>query len=87
MALAGEVGELIEHFQWISEKDSWSIEDDPKRTAGVREEIADVLIYVLMLADKLNVDLDEAVREKIAMNEKRYAADSVGGSSAKRPKV
>lgn len=71
MALAGEVGELLELFQWRTEEESWRIlhtDDGPR----LKEELADVAIYVLRIADVLGVDLKRAVEDKLSLNEKRY---------------
>src|SRR6266480_405002 len=62
-ALIVEAGELLEHFQWLTEGASKSL--TTKQLAEVREEIADVLIYLVRLADKLNIDLLDAAREKL----------------------
>jgi NTP pyrophosphatase (non-canonical NTP hydrolase) len=72
MALVGEVGELTEHFQWITEEQSRQLGADRKRAVG--EEIADVLIYTIRLADKLGIDVDRAVRRKMKINAKKYPA-------------
>ena len=79
MALIAECAELVEHFQWLSAEDS-AVLTEEKRTA-VRLELADVLIYLVRIADKLDVDLLEAAREKIAINEKRYPAAQVRGDA------
>ena len=79
MALIAECAELVEHFQWLSAEDSAALTEE-KRTA-VRLELADVLIYLVRIADKLDVDLLEAAREKIAINEKRYPAAQVRGDA------
>jgi NTP pyrophosphatase (non-canonical NTP hydrolase) len=77
MALAGECGELLEHFQWLSEEQSASLDADKKRAVG--HEMADILIYLLRLAERLDLDLLAAVHEKIALNERRYPAHKVRG--------
>src|SRR5258708_1597206 len=70
MALAGEVGELTEIFQWLTPDESASVMMD---AAGrVREEMADVLAYLLRLADVLDVDLETALAEKIVKNAMKY---------------
>lgn len=81
MALCGEIGELAHHFQWLSEDDSRQLSDE-KRNA-VAEETADVLLYLIMLSDALDIDLLEAAEKKIRKNESRYPADKSKGSSAK----
>ena len=81
MALSVEASELLEEFQWLTEEQSRSL--DPERLERVRLEMADVLIYLLRLADKLDVDLPRAATDKLALNEQKYPADLVRGSSRK----
>ncbi|GGX89378.1 nucleotide pyrophosphohydrolase [Litchfieldella qijiaojingensis] len=81
MALTGEVGELTEHFQWLTEQESREL--CGTELDGIREEIADVQIYLLMLSEKLGIDLLQAVEDKIARNEQRYPAERVRGSRRK----
>ena len=79
MALAGECGELLEHFQWLSETQSASLA--PEKKEGVAREMADILIYLIRLSARLDVDLIEAAENKIAVNERRYPADKVRGDA------
>ncbi len=79
MALVGEAGELVEHFQWLSEKQSGQL--DAQTLAAVGHELADILIYLIRLADKLGVELVPAAWEKIAINESRYPVEKVRGSA------
>jgi NTP pyrophosphatase (non-canonical NTP hydrolase) len=79
MALAGECGELLEHFQWLSEEQSASLDADKKREVG--REMADVLIYLIRLSARLDLDLLAAAEEKIALNERRYPAHKVRGDA------
>jgi NTP pyrophosphatase (non-canonical NTP hydrolase) len=72
MALTGEVGELVELFQWLGEPASYQVGHAPATARAVRDELADVLIYLVRLADRLDVDLDEAVRTKLVSNAERY---------------
>ena len=81
MALSVEVSELLEEFQWLTEEQSRSL--DPERRERVRLEMADVLIYLLRLAGKLDVDLLDAATDKLALNEQKYPADRVRGSPRK----
>jgi len=81
MALAGEAGEVIEHFQWLSPEDSAAL--PPEQRAEVALELADVLLYLVRLADVLDVDLADAARRKIAINAERYPADKARGRSDK----
>ena len=81
MALIVEAAELVEHFQWLKEEQSQTL--PPDKLAEVEQEIADVQIYLIRLADKLGVDMEKAVNAKIALNEKKYPADKVRGSAVK----
>jgi NTP pyrophosphatase (non-canonical NTP hydrolase) len=81
MALVAEAGELVEHFQWLTEAESRALPETVR--AEVARELADVLLYLVMLADKLEVDLGDAARRKIELNESRYPADAVRGSAKK----
>jgi len=81
MALIVEAGELAEHFQWLTQDESFNLADE-KRLA-VDEELADIFVYLVRLADQLDIDLSEAVERKIALNEVKYPADMVRGSAKK----
>ena len=79
MALAGEAGELLEHFQWLTEAQSADLDDAKRRE--VAHEMADILNYLVRLSERLGIDLLAAVDEKIAINEQRYPADKVRGDA------
>jgi dCTP diphosphatase len=81
MALVAEAGELAAEFQWLTEAQSRA--PDAEQLARIRAESADVLIYLIRLADKLGFDLLAAADAKIEENEHRYPADKVRGSSRK----
>lgn len=81
MALSVEAAELLEHFQWLTEQQSAQLEE--KKLNEVALEMADIFIYLVRLADKLNVDLPAHVAEKIKLNEAKYPADKVKGSAKK----
>jgi NTP pyrophosphatase (non-canonical NTP hydrolase) len=83
MALTGEVGELVELFQWLSEEASRKVGHDPATARQVRDELADVLIYLVRLAAVLEVDLDEAVRTKLSANALKYPAERARGNATK----
>lgn len=68
MALSVEVGELMEHFQWLTEQESYQ----PSDREGVQEELADVMIYLLQLSDRLEIDVTQAVMQKIYLNSMKY---------------
>lgn len=80
-ALAVEAAELLEPFQWLTEEQSRSLPPDTR--AAVEEELADVLLYLVRLADKLDVDLAAAARAKIVRNGEKYPAEKARGSSRK----
>jgi NTP pyrophosphatase (non-canonical NTP hydrolase) len=83
MALAAETAELLEIFQWLTDDQSRRIVNDEKEMALIREEIADVMIYLVRLADKLGVDIEKAVLDKIALNEKKYPIDLAKDNATK----
>jgi len=72
MALAAEAAELLEIFQWLTDEQSKEIVNDEKEMALIREEIADVMIYLVRLSDKLGVDIEKAILDKIKVNEEKY---------------
>ena len=78
MALTGEVGELVEIFQWLTETQSREAMQDPAQAEHIREELADVMIYLTRLAAVLGVDMDSAVKDKLAKNAKKYPAPQSG---------
>jgi dCTP diphosphatase len=84
LSLAVEVGELLEHVQWGSDAEIAVHLATPEGRAAIGEEMADVLIYLVRLADVAGIDLLAAAYAKIAANAERYPADEVRGSSAKR---
>ena len=81
IALSVEVGELLEHFQWTPDAVSALLARD--QHSNVREEIADVLLYLIRLADKLNIDVLAAATEKIQLNAAKYPVDRARGNSKK----
>ncbi|GGY12502.1 nucleotide pyrophosphohydrolase [Paludibacterium paludis] len=76
LALTGEVGELAEIFQWMSDEEAANLSADPETFAHLQEEIADVLFYLVQLARVTGVDLDLASRDKIRKNARKYPAPS-----------
>lgn len=81
MALSVEVSELMEHFQWLSEEQSREL--DEATCAAVAEEIADVQVYLVRIADTLGVDILSAVAAKMEKNAQKYPAEKVRGSAKK----
>ncbi|MGW7533690.1 nucleotide pyrophosphohydrolase [Amycolatopsis sp. NPDC054798] len=72
MALSGEVGELISLFQWLTPEEAANWRADPAQEFNVQDEIADVMLYLVRLADVLGIDLLEAANAKVDRNEKRF---------------
>ncbi|MEO1036987.1 MAG: nucleotide pyrophosphohydrolase [Pseudomonadota bacterium] len=84
MALAGEAGELLEVFQWLTQEQSRRESLDAGQISAATDELADVLIYALRLADKLEIDIEAAVNTKIAKNAARYTVEASRGNAEKR---
>jgi NTP pyrophosphatase (non-canonical NTP hydrolase) len=80
-ALSVESAELLEHFQWLTEEQSRNLSPDKRDL--VAEELADVLLYTLQLADKLGIDPLDAAWKKLKVNEDKYPADRARGRSTK----
>jgi NTP pyrophosphatase (non-canonical NTP hydrolase) len=81
MALSVEVAELVEHFQWLPTGELDEL--DERKREGIRHEMADVLLYVVQLADRMGVDLKAAALEKLRMNGEKYPAEKVKGDARK----
>lgn len=81
MALSVESAELLERFQWMTEEASQS--PDAAELARIREELGDVLNYLIRIADKLDIDLLDAATKKIRMNELKYPIERSRGNSKK----
>ncbi|HEL3748898.1 TPA: nucleotide pyrophosphohydrolase [Stenotrophomonas maltophilia] len=87
MALSGEVGELNEIFQWMTEADSFKAATSETTAKAVRDEVADVALYLIRLSDVLGIDLNEAVSSKLATNAAKYPVDLSRGVSTKYNKL
>jgi dCTP diphosphatase len=81
MALAGEAGELLENFQWLTEEQSRH--PSPEVLAAAGEEIADVLLYLIRLSDKLGIDPVAAADRKLLANAAKYPVDKARGTAKK----
>jgi NTP pyrophosphatase (non-canonical NTP hydrolase) len=81
IALSVEAAELLEHFQWMPEAESTALKAE--QHAKVQEEMADVFLYLIRLADKLGIDLPAAASAKIVLNAKKYPVEKSRGSSKK----
>lgn len=85
MALIAEAAELIEHFQWVTEDQSYNLPTD--QLAEVALELADIQIYLIRLADKLGIDIAEATKKKMAINERKYPVEKAKGTNKKYTKL
>ncbi len=83
MALSGEVGELTEIFQWMTEEASRDAARNPDTAQAVREELADVLMYLVRLASVLGVDLNAAAQQKLQRNGEKYPVEKARDTSKK----
>lgn len=79
MALAGEAGELLAEFQWLTPEESLRVMESPEKAEAVRSELADVFSYLLELADVLGVDLIEAAHAKADLVAERFAEGHYDG--------
>ncbi|MGH9784954.1 MAG: nucleotide pyrophosphohydrolase [Terriglobia bacterium] len=85
MALAGEAGEVLEHFQWLTFQQAAAL--PTKTRAEVALECADVLLFLLRLCDKLDIDLAAAAEKKLALNAKKYPVERSRGKATKYNKL
>ena len=85
MALAGEAGEVLEHFQWLTFEQAANLPDGTR--AEVALECADVLLFLLRLCDKLEIDLAAAAGKKLALNAKKYPVGKSRGRATKWNKL
>jgi len=72
---------FVEHFQWLTQTESNNL--DPVKLDQIKEEIADVMIYLTRLADQLGIDPIQAAAEKMRLNEKKYPVEKSKGNAAK----
>lgn len=79
MGMAIETAELTEHFQWVDNDQSRRVVDDPEKFEQVKQELTDVLSYVLAMANSLDIDLSSAFFEKMVLNEKKYPTEKYRG--------
>lgn len=82
MALSAEVGELLEHFQWLSEEQSYLKDNDAVKNL-VSEELADIFLYLLRLCDRLNVNIIDSASKKIQVNDGKYPVELSKGKATK----
>lgn len=85
MAVAGEAGELIEHFQWLTPEEAANL--PPATRDEVALECADVLLFLVRLADRLGIDLAQAAQKKLVLNAKKYPVEKARGKATKYDKL
>lgn len=85
MALSVEVAELLEVFQWLTEDESKKL--SPEAVAAANDEVADVLLYLISISDKLGIDLISAASKKLSENAKKYPIEKARGTSKKYTKL
>jgi NTP pyrophosphatase (non-canonical NTP hydrolase) len=78
-SIAIETAELMEHFQWLRTDELAAVRDDSAHMAKIREEVADVFAYLLSFANSQNIDLADALREKMKHNSQKYPAEDYRG--------
>lgn len=83
MALAGEAGELLEIFQWMSDVDSLNAKNCSSIKERTSQELADVMLYLIHIASSMDINLNDAICNKIAINSNKYPAELVKGSAKK----
>lgn len=81
MAMIVEAGEVVEHFQWMSEQESRNLDEATKEKVG--QELSDTLVYLLRIAEVCGIDLIEAANKKIDLNAQKYPVEKCKGSNAK----
>ena len=81
MAMIVEAGEVVEHFQWMTEEESRNLDAETKEQVG--QELSDTLVYLLRIAEVCGVDLIEAANKKIDLNAQKYPVEKCKGSNAK----
>lgn len=78
-SIAIEAAELMEHFQWLRSEELADVANNPEALSKIREEVADILAYLLSFASRMNIDLSRALRDKMAKNALKYPADQFRG--------
>ena len=81
MALSGEAGELVEHFQWLTFEEAANLPRETREEVAL--ECADVLLFLLRLCDKLGIDLAQAAQKKLVLNAKKYPVEKSRGRATK----
>lgn len=87
VSISIEAAELLERFQWKSEKEIGELIKDEKEFQEIKEEVADILIYSLSMANRMDIDLSRAVEEKLEKNRKKYPVEKAKGRADKYTKL
>jgi len=83
MALSVEASELVEIFQWLTPAESSNLKNDPIQIEKVKDEIADILVYLIRMVDLLDIDVNEALYNKMKKNAQKYPVDKAHGNAKK----
>ena len=81
MAMIVEAGEVVEHFQWMTEQESLNLNAETKEQVG--QELSDTFVYLLRIAEVCGIDLIDSANKKIDLNAKKYPVEKAKGSNAK----
>jgi dCTP diphosphatase len=83
MALTCESAELLELFQWLNEDESRTAHENAVLKEKTSHELADIMLYLIRIADLMKINLNEAIQQKLTLNNKKYPAEQVKGSAKK----
>jgi len=83
MALSVEASELAEIFQWLTSEESYNVKKDATQIQKVKDEVADILVYLLRMVDLLDIDVNEAIKNKMKKNAEKYPVDKAHGNAKK----
>lgn len=83
IAAAIEASELVEVFQWLTDEESKAVSEDAKKMECISDELADVLFYLLRIADKLNIDVEAAILNKMEKSKAKYPVEKSKGRATK----
>lgn len=76
MSISAEAAELLENYTWVSTTEANTVHQDPEKLLNIRHELGDILMGVIMLADELDINLNESLTEKLEFTEKKYPANN-----------
>ena len=87
ISISIEAGELLETFQWLTDEEITQVLNDPKKFHQIKSELADVFAYAFTLSNRLDIDVSEAIFDKINENEKKYPVDKIKGKYKKYSEI